>query len=288
MISTDQILLGLLLPLAIAAICALFGGFISRGSSWGATLGLIAGFVLAFKAFLGVWPPREAKEAHLGLGFAIIAIGIATIVLSGKRVPWLVRGVLVVATPVAVVWYIFKPLPPASSPQPLWPWLAAAAGFVVITTAATEWIATRSGSPAAALVLGPMAAGTGLLVMLSGNNNLGLLGAGTAVVIFGLFVATLISSRVSLQRGPALVCATIISALIAWGYFDRGEITPTEMSLLAAAPLIALVAELPPLRRLKPWKNAVIRVTLLSIPIAIAVGLAYVQFKKASAESAGY
>ena len=105
-----------------------------------------------------------------------------------------------------MVWFVFKPLPAASVPQPFWRWLVAAGALVIVATTAVEWIAHRSGSVAATLALGPIAAGAGLICMLSGNNNLGLIGNSIAVMVFGLFVAALITKRVSVARGPVGRC----------------------------------------------------------------------------------
>src|SRR4051794_6316769 len=109
MFRPDQILLGLLLPLIIAGAFSLVGGWISRGNSWGATLGLIIGFILAFHSFLGRWPPLNSNEAPYGIGVAAAVVGLLSIALSPRRVPRLARGILVIAAPATLIWYSFKP-----------------------------------------------------------------------------------------------------------------------------------------------------------------------------------
>src|SRR5438309_9679548 len=82
MFTPQQILLGLLLPLVLAGAFSVIGGWLSRGNSWGATVGLLIGFILAFHSFLGRWPPLNSNEAPYGIGVAAAVVALLSIALS--------------------------------------------------------------------------------------------------------------------------------------------------------------------------------------------------------------
>ncbi len=168
----------------------------------------------------------------------------------------------------------------------LWRWIGVATAIAAILIGSISLL-SRRGSAAAAIPLGFFAAGTGLIVLLSGNQNLGLLTLSLALMVLGIFVAALMSSAKTLQRGPVIVCIALLTGLLAYGYYDPGVITSTELALLLAGPLLAWIAEAPPMRGWKTWKRELVRAALAGIPIAIAIGLAVVQFKKDYAASAG-
>jgi hypothetical protein len=64
-------------------------------------------------------------------------------------------------------------------------------------------------------------------------------------------------------------------------------LTPDELNALAAAPLFAMIVEIPALHRWRPWKRELLRLALVSIPIIVAVIPAAIQFQKDSAASSG-
>ena len=196
--------------------------------------------------------------------------------------------ILAIIAPAAMVWFVFKPIPVASMPvAQMWEWVAVASGIALVVNASTEAIAIRRPGSAAALVLGPTAAGIGAMLLLIGTIKLGWMGAAIALMILGWFTATLIGKNISLSRGPVYVVVTLLAGLLTYDYFESGDITLVQISLVSTAPLLAWIVEAPPMRRWKAWKRELLRMVIIFIPIAVAVGMAVVQFRQDSAEGGG-
>jgi hypothetical protein len=281
-----QLLLGLGVPLLIAAALAWIGGMWPRGSAWGAIAGLAIGLFVAYGAFMSRRSPLPAVEAPERIVVCGIGIAIAGILLCWRSVPWIARGLLAIAAQVLILWFVFRPMPASSlPPEKMWTFVAITAGVGLVLTALIETTARRSGSVAAALVLGPLASGVGAINILTGNAKLGWLGASIGVMIFGWFVAALISKNVSLSRGPVIVCLAILSALLAYGYFSSETMTPLYLALVAGAPVLAMIAEAPPIHRMRSWKRELIRIVLVTIPIGVAVGIAIPRFIRENSAS---
>ena len=281
-----QLLLGLGVPMIIAALLAWIGGRAPRGSSWGAIAGLAIGLLIAYRAFLSRWSPLPAIEAPERIVVFTVGLAIAALLLCWQRVPWIARVLLAIAANVLIVWYVFRPMPVSSLPvNRLWTYVAITAAASLALTGLIERIGQRSGSVAAALVLGPFTAGVGLIDFLTGNAKLGWLGASMGLIVFGWFVAVIISRTTSLARGPIVVCMTALAALLSFGYFVSDSMTTVELLLLAVAPVLGLIAELPPVQRWKPWRRELARLVLVAIPIGVAIGIAVPKFIRENSEA---
>jgi hypothetical protein len=93
--------------------------------------------------------------------------------------------------------------------------------------------------------------------------------------------------NLSFSRGPVYVVVTLMAGLLTYDYFASGNITVMQVSLFSVAPLLAWVVEVPPMRKWNAWKRELLRVVIVSVPIAIAVGMAVVQFRMDAAEGGG-
>jgi hypothetical protein len=281
-----QLLLGLGVPLLIAAVLAWIGGRAPRGSSWGAIVGLAIGLLVAYRAFLSRWSPLPAIEAPERIVVFTVGLTIAAVLLSWRGVPWIARVLLAIAANVLIVWYVFRPMPVSSLPvNRMWTYVAITAAASLVLTGLIERIGQRSGSVAMALVLGPLAAGVGAINMLTDNAKLGDLGAAIGVMIFGWLLAALFTKNGTLSRGPVIVCMAALAALLSFGYFGSQSMTTIQLVLIAAAPCLACVAELPPVRRWKGWRQELIRLVLVVIPIGVAVGIAVPEFIRQNREA---
>jgi hypothetical protein len=280
--NAHQLLLGLGVPLLTAVILALIGARWPRpGGSWGAIAGLGIGVVVAFRALLGQWPPLPPLEAQERSVMFTVALGVAAIALSSKSVPWIARAALSIAAAGLIEWFLFRPYPDESlSPVDRRMWIGIGGAAIFIVTTSTEFLANRRGAIAAALTLGPVAAGIGAINVMTSNSKLGWLSAAAAMIVLGWFGAALVVRSMSLSRGPVLVCAAFVGALLTAGYFQLGGVTRTELILLAVAPLAAWVAELRPIAKWKGWRQEAIRLVLVCIPVGVAVGVAVPQFLK--------
>jgi hypothetical protein len=279
------IFFGLVFPTVVSAVLALLGQWFFRDIRWGPILGLCGGLILAYRGIAGQrlpMPPIEAPERIVVFG---AVLGIVAICASWRKLPWGIRVILAIIAPAAMVWYVFKPIPVASIPVvQMWEWAAVASGIALVVNASTEAIAIRRPGAAAALVLGPLAAGIGAMLLMVGTIKLGWLGAAIALTILGWFAATLIGKNISLARGPVYVVVTLLAGLLAYDYFESDNITLLQIALLSTAPLLAWIVEVPPMRRWSAWKRELVRMVIVFIPIAFAVGMAVVQFRKDSAE----
>jgi hypothetical protein len=284
-----QLLLGLAVPLLIAAVLAWIGNRFTPSGSWGALVGLAIGLAVAYRAFMSralPWPAVEAPERIVAAG---VVLALIALLAGWRRVPWPVHLLLAIVFQVAILWYVFRPIPESVLPaNKMWTWIGVAAAIGLVLTFSTEALAHRPGGVAAALAVGPLAAGVGAINILTGNAKLGWLGASLGVIVFGWFVAALCSRAATLARGPIIVVMAIVSGLLAYGYFASDSMTTLELVLLPIAPLLAWLAELPPLQRWRDWRQELIRLILVAIPIGIVVGIAVPRFihENSSSDSA--
>ena len=124
--------------------------------------------------------------------------------------------------------------------------------------------------------------------MLTGNLYVGSLCAAVALMILTWLIISLFDSGVNISRGPVWVCVTLMTGAVTHGYFDQPDVlTKPELALLCIAPLLAWIAEIPPINRWKPWRRELLRFVLVVIPIAIAMTMAVIQFRKDSANNSG-
>jgi hypothetical protein len=203
---------------------------------------------------------------------------ILAIAIGFKPVPKIVYVLLLVAAPIVLTSFILLSLPTSSQPTPAWEWISGISLAIIIAAGLIELLAHKSGPAAAALTLGPLAAGVGLVLMFSGSATAGEIAAGAAMMVLGWFVASLTHSKFSLARGPVLVAILPVAGLLMYPSLPPSTITPLEIAILCAAPPLAWIAEIPPISRWKRVNRELLRVALVAIPILVAVGLAHRQF----------
>jgi hypothetical protein len=249
-------------------------------------LGLSGALIVAYRGITGHWipmPPIAAPERIVA--FAVV-LGLLATVASWRKVHWTVRVVLAIAAPVAIIWYLFKPLPAASMPvAKIWEWAAIAGLISVVIYSSTEGLANRRPGVTVPLILGPVAAGVGAVILMVGATfSLGWMGAAMGLIILNWFFTSLVGKKISFSRGPVFVVIALLVGILTYDFFESDDITITEIALIAIAPLLAWIAEWRPMRNWKPWQRELLRMALVFIPVAIAVGMAAIQYKKAVAE----
>src|SRR5580700_9252277 len=101
MLSPAQILLGLLIPAAIAAALAIVG-WLTTGRSWGATIGIAAALAFAYKPMTGQWPPFPPLSTTDWPLFFVFPLAI--IALFQAKFPWPIRPVIALAAAGGLAW----------------------------------------------------------------------------------------------------------------------------------------------------------------------------------------
>jgi hypothetical protein len=127
-------------------------------------------------------------------------------------------------------------------------------------------------------------AGAGVAVMLSGYTSSGQLGLLLAAALAGATAASLAlpgPPRVTGALGVGLV--GLFGVLISGSFFVK--LTLAQAACLLAAPLLCWLAELPYLRRLRPWPRGLAQVVLVAIPVALVGGQAWQRFQEDSRTS---
>jgi hypothetical protein len=274
MLSPTQILLGLLIPSALAAALAILG-WLTTGKSHGATLGVAAALAFAYKPMTGQWPPfPPVSTTDWPLYFLF---PLTLIALFEKKIPWPLRPLITLIASAALAWLTLKPL----SPGPL-------AAAIVALAATISWtliepLTTRRPGVTAPILLWLLSTGSALLLLLGASPRLGFLAVTLAGIFGAYFLFSLLLKKNPISAGPALLCIPLLSAWLSYAYLDSSVITPLELTLLTAAPLLAWIPELPKISNLKSWKRELLRAALVAAPIAAAIVLAAIQFKKDSA-----
>jgi hypothetical protein len=148
-------------------------------------------------------------------------------------------------------------------------WVACLAGAMVLLAIILDVLVRRSATasemPAFLLII---CAGTFGALMLSGSMLLGQFAAVLGAAVFGSLAFT--ARKVALGRGIVPVFSLLVGALVASGYFFA-ELPATSAVLLAFAPILALI----PIGMPSKLLASGIRVALVSVPVAVALVLAF-------------
>jgi hypothetical protein len=258
------------------------------GGRWGGAAGLAVGF------FVGAWvlgvhpsfPPREDQDRWLLVLLpAVVAVEIAAAALG--RLSWLAWALrLALAAGAApVLLYGSSYVADLSGPGSR-EWTPAQAGLILGGLAAglaAAWmlldrLARRSPRGAVPLVLALAAAGSGVVVMLSGYASGGQLGFPLAAGLAGAAGASWFLRGKPDLRGVLGVGIVGLFALLVAGRFF-GKLTTANAVLLFGASLLAWLPELPALGRIGPRRRAFAGWSLAGLPVALALVLAGQKFK---------
>ncbi len=219
------------------------------------------------------WPPRES--AHFLLMVIVPGALVVQIIAAWPRVPqwlaWLLRGLLIAATPPVLLQALMRHQWSAGVAVAICAGLAAGIALVWVMLA---WLA--QGNPGRGPWLGMLitTAGAGVTLMSSGSITLGEMGLTLAAAVFGSALAGLAN------RGPQTFATglpfafLILASLLIEGRFYASMGTLPGV-VLAVAPLTGWVACIPALRR-RPWLAAAacviacgIVVGAVTVPIAL-------------------
>jgi hypothetical protein len=242
-LTLDAVLLGVLLPAAVAGVLLLLGRIPGLGGVFVALSiggGYLAGHV-GLRGFRG-WVPRESTERVA----AIVAAGVVVAVLGLTRRGRLpVRLALHFGLGAAAAWYLAGGHHQRASD--LWG-AALQVGLVAAATTLLWWrleaeqphapAVDARGGAAQALLLAVAAGGAAGAIGLSGSQVLAqLAGALTAAVAGGAVAGRLLGAAAALPRSAAPFALGYVALLFAATSF--ADLPPVSAGLLALAPLPA-------------------------------------------------
>jgi hypothetical protein len=170
----------------------------------------------------------------------------------------------------AAAWLVVRPRAEVLDPKMFWARAAGAAVASVAWWAAMEWLARRRPGPGLPLLLSAAAGSAALVLVDSGSQAFGQITGGVALALLVLAAAGLWFGNLSLARGGVLAVAIALLGMLLAGYC-YADLTPQNFVLLAAAPLAAWIAELPPLRRRPRVGFAVAAVVTFSVLLVAVV-----------------
>jgi hypothetical protein len=267
-----QLLPGLVAALLVSGVLAI-AGRLWKASNWADALALGAGYACGQVVTAG-WPAFPPTEATQWLAYFAVGVTFVAVLDTLFRPPGLTR---------ALIWFLFCAgmlrLLLSSKFQYGWSllggalWITCLAAGMLVLTVFLDRTVQRDASISFPLILAIVAGGTGMALMLSGSMLLGQLG----IVLTGAFgaiaaVGFLLPNAVK-GRGIAPVAVVVLCGLWLSGYFFA-ELPPASALLLAASPIPALMLVLFD-ESGKPRRGLFLRATVVAIPVALAVFLAF-------------
>lgn len=277
--------------MAIAALGTFVLSLAGRwlGGSWTTLLAILAAMLLCYQPLIGASLLAGFKTDLLRrILLGAIPFTLAAMALSFKKVPPYLRFTFGLLAPDMFLWWVFAHFDLATPRQTLFVSKIAPVGLAILAGwALIEPIALRSSGAAAPIVVGPVTAGLAFLLFLSAENQAGLMAPiipATALgALFAAIIAFFLRRPISLARGPVLLWLTLGGALFAFMWLDTEELPLRYLYWIAAAPPLAWMVEIGPVRKSKPWQRESIRLALVAAPVIVACTLAFQQHRKDAA-----
>jgi hypothetical protein len=265
------------LPGALAA--ALISGLIAltgrlwKANSWADAVALGFGYAGGYVVTAGwpAFPPAEATQWLPCFAVAIMLVGVLDTLL---RPDASVRVVIWVLCCVGILRLLL-----GSKFQYGWSflegalWIAILAAGMLVLASCLNAAARRDASISLPLILTIVAGGTGVALMLSGSLLLGQFAIVLAAAFGAILAVGLVLPRAVKGRGIVPVAVTLLSGLWLCGYFFA-ELPPASAFLLAGASIPALMLVTFD-EDTDPWKGLLLRATVVTVPVALAVFLAF-------------
>jgi hypothetical protein len=240
------------------------------------------------------WPPREDLDRLLVLILpaAIIVEAIAAVVATPWWPAWSLRFVLIALAGRVLLHgssYLTDPAGPGSREWAATQAVRALAGLAAMLAAV--WLALyllqkRSQSRSIPLAISMTLAAAGLAVMLTGYLSGGELGLALCAALAGAVAASCLFSFQDGTGSSIGVGVIGLFCLVMVGRFFGGLSTAYAL-ILFLAPLLCWLPELLLIRRLRPWAAGIVRLILVSIPLALVLVQVQGESVKGAGEPAG-
>jgi hypothetical protein len=253
---------------------------------WGGAVGLAAAYLCAH-VLLKSWPnlpPERADDWQAWLVLPLAAIGIAQRWWGTK---WFVAIPVRAVVCGGVIALLLRSQIEFSWDGPeLWAWLG---GLVVAASLfwhSLENLAEKRGGASMPLSLWALCALSAGVFALSGSAFFAQLAGALAGAFGAAVVLAWWSPGIALSGGTLSLFAPLYCGIVARGYF-HAEVPVYSAALMYLALFALWWGEERRVKFQRPWKGALIRMSLVSAPLAVALVLAY-WFVFRSAGNSGY
>lgn len=265
-----------------AALAVLAGSRALRLGAAGPALAIAAGFASAYFAILHAqWSavPKVALDWLPWIAVGALAGALAAERIGNAAIRAAARLALAAAVAALVVWPALASL---GLPKAL---LSIAVTALVVCVAWSYLARAAATRPTPPLLLGVVAGGAGLALMLDSSQSIGQLSGALAFVLAARVAFNLPRARIPLSPAAAGVAVLLLGALLASAHI-YADFPLAYVALLAGGLLADPVVEgLNRLRQRRSGAGAWVTATLLAaFPVMLTIGLAV----KAAADSGGY
>jgi hypothetical protein len=266
-----QVLLGVALPATVALVAMLVAwrpwSRRDRDGRWGGAVAFTLAFLASFVAEAG-WPSLPPAERWHRLAFLVLGAGVVGVLVACARR----RGVARVAGAAlagAIAGWLAD-LPGVDTTT----WRVGMGVVTATLVLALDPLAKRRRGVALPVSLVVVFATLAMLLMESHNAKLAVVAGALSASAGGVAVLALLDDRVTLAGGGVVVAMTALAALgLAGRAYDYADLPVACLALPVAAPLVLWVGEARIVDRRPGWLAAALRVAIVLVPCAIAVGL---------------
>jgi hypothetical protein len=284
MLSTNDILFGVLLPFVVAGAILKLANLLANGRRWAGPVAIGGAFAAGFGAIEGfkqLFPPASAVPWLFHVGLLFLLVGVFE---SLVRMPlWLRATVIFLATALGAGLLLRFNFTNHTWDAPQGGlWLAAIAAVGVIWWGCFERSSSERGPimPLAGMLICGIA---GLVVMLIADQTTGQALGALAVALAAAAAVVWWFKDISLARGTAAVIAGVAVCALAAAYFVS-DVPILDLALVAIAPVLLVASGWMPMNRARPWLRGLARLAILMVPLGVALALAIAQFQREAAE----
>ncbi len=269
----------LLVPAAVSASAVALARRIAREfpggrrGRWGVAAGLGLGYLAGHVGLLG-WPSFPEVEATRWVAWLALAAGVVGLVEATWTPPawpsWVFRGLFLLV----ILGLLLR-----SKVEHAWTAAEAVAWFgglwaaLMVSWWNLEAQAERLSGPGWVVPIGLIAAGWGVVQVLSGGASLGQLDGVLAATLLGALATVGLRPGPALSRGGPAVVSTVMGGLGLVGFF-YSEVPASSETLLTLAPWVPWVDRIGFIRRRSYWTRASVRFLAVFLVVAAAVFLA--------------
>lgn len=270
-----QVLWGVVLPALVTAVvllaaCRPWRRPRSGPGAWVGAMGLGAGYVTGHLALFG-WPGLTPKESWQWMPHIAAAVATAGILIASARVPRRMGWGIAVLVAIGAGWLLV----------PRWQEARLVWTVVLASVAMAMWMvmhamAERTTVVSASVIVLVAALVAALVLERAATARFVQLAGALAASAGGCLVVAPLVSSLKLGPGLAGMGAVLLVGLMFTGHFNHfSDIPAICFFLVMAAPLMAWVGQLGPIRRRKAWQRLAFEVAAVLVPGAVAVGLAF-------------
>lgn len=263
-------LLGLLIPglaACLAWILAWGIGRLARSSaaSWGVGLAIGAGYVAGH--FWIAWPSSDVTDR---IPFVVLAAAVLGLLEWSWPSPAWARweNRILLSALVVVVMVGPADLEVLGVRKPIL-WQICLGVGILLSWTNLESLARRITGVAIALPLVVVCSGAGASLLLSGGMVLARLAGALTVSLAAIWLLSIRSAPLSLARCAIPVVVVALASLLLEGHV-YAELPTLGLILLAASPAMLWITQVPWLRRMAPWRRAVVGTLAVMLPLGLA------------------